>query len=126
VINLSPPVDDLIRRAIDSVETLELLMLLQRSPDSYWAPEAAEQMLGIRSGTARQRFDALVAAGLARQGTDTGAFRFAPANDELGNAVSALGAAYANQRVAVINLIYSANLERLRAFSNAFRMKGDS
>lgn len=124
--NLSEPIRELIRTHVDSVETLELLMLLQRSPDSYWTAAAAEQLLGMRPGTAEKRLDALVAAGLSMRGSQTISYRYSPDDDEKREAVAALAAAYASQRVSVLNLVYSTNLERLKAFSGAFRLKGQS
>ena len=124
--NLSQPVQDLIRRNIDSVDTLELLLLLRRSPDSYWSADAAEQHLGLRQGAAKQRLDALVAGSLARRGSETGAYRYAAVDEQMRESVDQLADPYANQRVSVINLIYSSNLDRLRAFSNAFRLKDES
>lgn len=123
--SLSQRVEDLISRSIDSVDTLELLLLLRRSPDRYWAAAAAEQLLGLREGSARRRLDALLSAGLAARGPESGAFMYSPADADVRLAVDELAAAYDEQRINVINHIYSSNLARLRAFSNAFRIKSD-
>lgn len=121
--DLTPALRDLIARFFDSVESVELVMLLRRSPQTFWAPAAMAEQLGIREDVARRKLDALSRGGILAVGSETGAFRYAPKDDDIRSGVDELAAAYAEQRVNVINTIYSANLERLRAFSNAFRVK---
>jgi len=107
---------------IDSVESLEILLLLRRS-EAYWSAEAVAQQLGIGRQPAAQKLAALAKAQLLVIGGDTGAYRYAPRAERLRAAADELAAAYDEQRIPVINAIYSANLERLRAFSDAFRLK---
>jgi hypothetical protein len=120
---LTGPVRDLIVRTIDSVEAIELLALLHRSADTFWAAEAAGQRLGIRADIASKKLNALADAGLLSRANATGAFRYAPADDSMQATVTDLVDAYATRRVSVVNTIYSANLERLRAFTDAFKLK---
>lgn len=107
---------------IDSVESIEILLLLRRS-EAYWLPAAVAQQLGIARQPVAQQLAALARARLLVIGGDTGAYRYAPRSEELRGMVDQLAAAYDEQRIPVINAIYSANLERLRAFSDAFRLK---
>jgi hypothetical protein len=51
-------------------------------------------------------------------------FRFAPATDELSNAVNGLAQIYQDFRGRVIDLIYSPR-EQMQRFSDAFRIKED-
>ena len=121
--NLSQPLEAFIGRHIDSIETLEILLLLQRSPDTYWMTSAIESHLGIKSGTAEKRLFALQEHGFVVKGM-TGGFRYARNNAADAN-VKALAEAYAEQRTAVVNTVFSENLARLRAFSNAFKVKSE-
>lgn len=114
---------ELIARHFDSVECIEILMLLQRSPQTYWAPPAVAQQLGIAPHVARAKLDILRTSGLIAVGEQTGAFRYAPSNETMKRAADGLADAYTHRRVSVINAIYSANLDRLRAFSDSFRVK---
>ncbi len=107
----------------DSVEAIEILLLLRRSPDTYWAAKAICEVLGTRPDLTEKKLPALAAAGLLKRGETAGGYRYAPANKESAARVDHLAEAYEKQRVDIINLIYSANLERLRAFSNAFKLK---
>ncbi len=120
-----PPPDlrDLIRRYFDSVESVEIVLLLRRSPQTFWAADAVSVQLGIQREVAAAKLGALAANGILALGPETHAYRYAPATDEIGRSVDDLAAAYAGRRLTVINTIYSANLERLRTFSNAFKVK---
>jgi hypothetical protein len=127
---LAAPVDglpqevrDLIVSDFDSVESVEIVLLLRRSPQTFWAARAVAEQLGIRADIAGAKLDALGRRGILSVGGQTGAFRYAPKDAAVAKAIDALAAAYADRRVSVINTIYSANLERLRAFSDAFRVK---
>ena len=120
---LSPGPNPLLGDPIDSVEALELLFLLRRSPDTFWTAGAASQKLGIRADLASRKLSRLVEAKLLVRGRDTGAYRYAPATDDWRKLVDDLAAEYEERSIGVINAIYSANLERLRAFSDAFRLK---
>lgn len=120
---LSPEVQELIARHLDSLESVEILLLLRRSPQTYWGAPAIAEQLGIAPDITRAKLDTLRGSGMIAVGEQTGAFRYAPSDDRTKTAVDDLAAAYANRRVSVVNTIYSANLERLRAFSNSFRVK---
>lgn len=115
----------LIAQAFDSVESIELLLLLRRSSNTFWSAHAAAEMIGVRDEIAERKIAALAAARLLRPAETTGAYRYAPATEELARRVEVLVEAYATRRAEVINTIYSGNLERLRAFSNAFKLKGE-
>jgi predicted transcriptional regulator len=120
---LTSEVIELITRAIDSVESIEIMMLLRRSPKTFWAAAAVAEQLGMKQEVAAAKLDALQRQDILKRGEVTGAFRYAPAGEELKQRLEELATEYTDRRANVINTIYSANLERLRAFSNAFRVK---
>jgi hypothetical protein len=120
---LTPELQEFVHRTFDSVESIEIMMLLRRSRESFWAVPAVAEQLGLRPQLAQEEMDALRTHGVLAVGAQTGAFRYAPGDTALSQRLDELATVYADRRVSVINLIYSANLERLRAFSNAFRVK---
>jgi hypothetical protein len=120
---LTPELQDLIARVFDSVESVEIVLLLRRSPHTYWGVPAVAEQLGIRPEVAQAKLSALADLRILKVGEQTGAFRYAPDDTKVSANLDDLAAAYAHYRVSVVNTIYSANLERLRAFSNAFRVK---
>ncbi|MBV8518340.1 MAG: hypothetical protein JO197_13160 [Acidobacteria bacterium] len=119
---VSPALLQFIRRCVDSIETLEILLLLQRTPETFWTPAAIDSQLGMKQGAAAKRLARLADEQLVVTGS-SGAFRYAPRDEEDRATVAALTTAYADQRASVVNAVFSENLERLRAFSDAFRMK---
>lgn len=109
---------------IHSVEEVEILTLLSRSPETFWSADAMAQQLGIKPDIVASRARELVRRGLLRAGDSGPVFRYAPPNETLKQQVDVLIAAYRDRRVTVINAIYSANLTRLRSFADAFKLGG--
>lgn len=121
--SLPPALERFIARSIDSIETVEILLLLARTPDTYWTAEALESHLGMRSGSGADRRLAFLAEnGLVVRGA-SGGYRYAAASDEQRQLVADLAVAYSERRAAVVNTVFSENLARLRAFAEAFRVK---
>jgi hypothetical protein len=93
---------------IDSVGTLEVLLLLR---DHHWRNwTAAEVARELRSGTeaAIDRLAYLRARGLLGQAAgEKPSFRYAPSRPDLARAVDGLASSYASRRVRVVSLIYS-------------------
>jgi len=116
------PLQDFIRDHVDTIETLEILLLLQRGPDTYWTGSAIDSHIGMKEGTADKRLQGLVRSGLVARGT-SGGYRFMPQKEEQRELVSMLATAYGERRASVVNTVFSENLARLRAFSDAFKVK---
>jgi hypothetical protein len=95
-VSLQQSVIDLIRRYIDSMETLEIILLLQRAPDTFWTASAIDSHFGMRQGTAEDRLQGLLENHLVTKGK-SGGYRYAPEDEELRAGVSALAIAYAER-----------------------------
>jgi hypothetical protein len=121
-VGLTPKAQKLLGDPIDSVESLELLFLLRRSPETFWTADAAAQQIGIAPQISSRKLARLADAKLLVRGRETGAYRFAPVGEALPS-IDELADEYAERRAGVINAIYSASEERLRVFSDAFRFK---
>jgi DNA-binding IclR family transcriptional regulator len=63
---------------VDSVEALHILLLLRRSPDTFWRSEALSQKLGIALDVVERKLVELTDAGVLVRGARTGAYRYAP------------------------------------------------
>ncbi|MGA8808436.1 MAG: hypothetical protein WB973_11210 [Thermoanaerobaculia bacterium] len=122
--SLQQSVMEFISRYVDSMETLEIILLLQRAPDTFWTGSAIDSHFGMKQGTAEKRLHGLLQNRLVSRGT-SGGYRYAPKDEELRAGVSALAIAYAERRAVVANIVFSENLERLRAFSDAFKVKSE-
>jgi hypothetical protein len=76
--DLKPRVRELLARSFTSVDSLEIVVLLQRS-DAFWTPQAIAQQLGISAAAADEKLRALTSAHILARGAQTDAYRFAPA-----------------------------------------------
>jgi hypothetical protein len=114
--------EQFIANNIQSVEELEILLLLHRSPETFWAVEAISQHLGIKPELVSSRAHELERKGLLKAGESGPIFRFDNAEPDAVATVSELDIAYRDRRISVLNAIYSANLTRLRTFADAFKL----
>lgn len=122
---LPPRVAQFIARNIDSIEKLEVLLLLRaRVPDGFSAARVAAE-LRIAEGSARARLQDLAARGLARAQGPTPEYVYPQGGDPEQDAdVAQLAEAYAQRRVSVISFIFSNPQDKLRGFADAFRLGG--
>lgn len=115
------PVRRFIGRHIESVEQLEVLLLLRGAADKDWTAAEAARALVIQPDSAADWLAKLNSHGLlAREG---GSFRYDPAGAETERTIDGLAESYAKYRVAVIGLIFSKPSERVTVFSDAFRFR---
>lgn len=119
---LSSAVLQLLARHLSSVEKLEILLLLRRSRIAWSGPSVATE-LRIDPTSAATRLVELEAEGFARATDDGHTYS---ARGELDRDVEQLARDYAERRVSVITAIFSAPRDELRAFADAFRVRGKS
>lgn len=113
---------------IDSVEQVEVLLLLRRSGDREWTADAVSDELRTNPGSAAERLADLTARRLiapAGGAPERPGYRYAPGTPALDQAVRGLDQAYAERRVSVINLIFSKPIDKIRTFADAFRLRKD-
>ena len=127
---MSDPFPDDVRRFIlahiNSVEQLEVLLLLRGAPDREWTAAAVGQALYTSPAAAAKRLTDLAAGGLAAVlPGDASTYRYLPADDARRLMVDRLAEAYTQRRVAVVSLIYSKPNDQVQAFSDAFRLRKD-
>ncbi|MEO6056403.1 MAG: hypothetical protein ABIQ49_06145 [Gemmatimonadales bacterium] len=107
---------------IDSVEQLEVLLLVRFSPGRSWSPEDMARELYSHPTSIAQRFQSLLGRGLLRESA-AGHYQYAPRSADLDRLVARLAETYRERRVAVISLIASKPMENVKAFSDAFRIR---
>jgi hypothetical protein len=118
----------LLAERIDSIAQLEALLLLHRTGQAAWdAPRlAGELRLELRSAEAE--LAVLASRGFLVLETKEGVahWRYEPSSAALGRAVDGLARAYRERRVRVVEFLYSKPaVEKLRVFSDAFRLRED-
>ena len=116
-----------IHEYIDSVEQLEVLLLLRSSAPTEWTAEAVARDLRTAESSVTARLKTLHAQKLVEASTAEGAtaYRYAPGGVGTDRLVGELASEYALRRVAVITLIFSMPNDAVRSFADAFRIRKD-
>jgi hypothetical protein len=107
---------------IDSVEQLEVLLLLWRTPERGWTSDEVATAVYSHPSSVIRRLARLLGQGLLRE-REPGCYQYAPRTAELHQTVTRLDHVYRERRVAVITIIASKPIENVRAFSDAFRIR---
>lgn len=109
---------------IDSIEKLEVLLLLRAMTEREWTASAVAQELRITEASAAARLEDLNAGRLLiGSGEAPEVYRYSPASSEDVRSIAELAAAYAERRVSVITFIFSRPQTRVRGFADAFLLK---
>jgi hypothetical protein len=110
---MAEPFPDDVRRFVlahlNSVEQLEVLLLLRGAPEREWTADAVGRALYTSPAAAAAQRLADLAAGqlLATHTGPEPVYRYAPADDARRQLIDRLADAYRERRVAFITLIYS-------------------
>lgn len=113
-----------IAQHIESVEKLEVLLLLYDSGSTSWSPQSVYQKIQSNPQSIARRLAELTSQGFLSK--DNERFQFAPKTPELGNDVALLKTEYEQRRVKVIEAIFSQSTEQMRRFADAFRIRKES
>lgn len=123
---ISKEVRDFIISSIDSVEQIEVLLLLRERSDRAWSPSAVSKELRSAPESVAKRMADLSAKKILSFTADgERQYRYAPQTPELERSVTALAEAYKTHRITIINLIFSKPADAIRSFADAFRIKKD-
>lgn len=112
---------DLIERHFATASQVDVLLLMHAQPDRLWDGAAVGKELRIDDVQAEQMLSRLARHGLLRRSDD--AYRYAPKDDRLSEAIDALAELYPTYRVAIVSLIFSRPRGPIRDFSEAFRLR---
>jgi hypothetical protein len=106
---------------IESVEQLEVLLLLRAAADKDWTATEVARALVTNTESTRNWLERMAAGGLLAANDEV--FRYAPPTPDVEQLIDGLAESYAKYRVTVISLIFSKPGERARTFSDAFRIR---
>jgi hypothetical protein len=109
---------------IDSIEKLEVLLLLRNRAEREWTASAVALELRITEASAAARLEDLTSSALLAH--DSGAppvYRYSPTHSEDVRSISELAATFSERRVSVITFIFTKPQERVRGFADAFLFK---
>ncbi len=123
---IPPRVQRFIATHIDSIEKLEVLLMLRTHADREWTARDVSQELRIAETSAATRLTDLAARRLVTErGGNPTFYRYGPASPEDAQDVAGLQDTYSTRRVSVISFIFSKPLDKVRGFADAFRLKRD-
>lgn len=115
-------VAQLIASHIDSVEKLEILLLLRGERDRAWTSDHVSRELRRNPSSVSRCLSQLAAGGLL-DGSIGDGYRFAPSDPALERQVGSLAETYATRRVSVIQLIVANPMDSVTTFADAFRFR---
>jgi ribosomal protein S8 len=110
---------------VESVEKLEVLLLLYDSADNWWSAQSVYQKIQSNPQSVARQLAALKAEGFLQE-DENSCFQFHPQTPELADGVALLKTEYENRRVKVIEAIFSLSTEQMRRFADAFRIRKES
>lgn len=109
---------------IDSIEKLEVLLLLRNRAERPWTASEVALELRITEASSSARMEDLAASALlVSNGGKPPAYRFSPAHSEDVRSIAELAMTYSERRVSVITFIFSKPQERVRGFADAFLLR---
>jgi len=111
-----------VRRSINSLWELELLLRVSQSPERVWTSAELVSTLRASSTVVERAVAALGAKGLV-SATPPDGIRYAAVERGHGEDVKALEALWAAKPFSVTKTIMDAQSDPLRSFSDAFRLK---
>lgn len=108
---------------VDSLDALEVMMLLFRERQRSWSPDAVAVELRISVRVSRRELDRMRTKGVASE--KDGAYRFDQSDVDKAAAVAHIAAAYGTRRIELINYVASQTLKRIQSIADAFKLKKD-
>lgn len=118
---LSNELKEFINAHFHSVIRLEVLLLLSDDRNNIWSAGAVERKLNLAQTSAKEHLDYLVSQGLL-SGVEEGGYSYRPSSDNVDKIIGQLSNAYATQRVAVLTMIFANPVDKVRLFTETFRM----
>lgn len=115
---------EFLQDSFGSVWSLEILLALHREPTRTWTTDELINELRSSQVVVRQSINGLLAAGLVVVEED-GSVRYGPASRDQEHLVAQLAEIYPVKPSAVRRLIVQSPIEKLRTFSDAFRIMKD-
>jgi len=121
--NLPAPIVEFISHHIQTVEQLEVLVLLHRDPQSLWTAQRVYDVVLSTLPSVQRWLDDLVRRGLIHKSTDGMESYQASPDDTVRSQVAQLAECYRHTPVRVIEAIYRRESSAVQSFADAFKLK---
>lgn len=122
---LSDELRDFIVAHFDSIESIELILLLRNAAGKNLTAEELNASLRSHVQSVIVRLEVLSKLGLVKISDENGkpVYHFECANSELNDLMCKLAEQYIVRRFSIINVLYDGNLRSLHQFSDAFSLR---
>jgi hypothetical protein len=123
----SEDLEKFIAAEINSLEQLEILLLLSGNPHKWWTASGVYEVVKSSMQSVQDRLDEMVAREFLRKEIDSEVrYQFAPTNGDVWRIISELREAYKERSVKVVQAIYSKPPDAVQEFARAFRLRRDT
>lgn len=113
-----------LRDHIDSVEQLEILILLCQKGDREWtADEMARELRSSPSSVAKRLEEFAAKKFIKATEPPPRSYRYAPADESVRKRIAELSELYKVRRVTVIDTIFSKPVDKIKVFADAFKFR---
>lgn len=122
----SDQLEKFIAAEINSLEQLEILLLLSGNPHKWWTATGVYEVIKSSVHSVRERLNEMADRGLLTKETDSEVrYQFSPKNEQFWNITSELRDAYKERSVKVVQAIYNKPPDAVQEFARAFRLRKD-
>jgi hypothetical protein len=123
----SEELEKFIAAEINSLEQLEILLLLSGNPHKWWTAAGVYDVVKSSVQSVRDRLEEMVLRGILRKEDESELrYQFGPKNDAIWKVTSELRDAYKERSVKVVQAIYSKPPDAVQEFARAFRLRRDT
>ena len=122
----SEELDKFIATEINSLEQLEILLLLSGNPHKWWTASGVYDVIKSSPQSVQDRLDEMLSRGMLRKETDSEVrYQFGPSEAAIWRTINELREAYKERSVKVVQAIYSKPPDAVQEFAKAFRVRRD-
>lgn len=122
----SEELERFIATEINSLEQLEILLLLSGNPHKWWTATGVYEVIKSSVQSVQDRLNAMSDRGLLTQEVENEIrYRFAPKSEEIWRITSELRDSYKERPVKVVQAIYNKPPDAVQEFARAFRLRKD-
>lgn len=123
ITDIPTEVKDFVFQFIDSVEQLEILLLVYASAPREWTPEEISDHLRSNRNSIVKRLSTLVAQRIIHRSESGISYSFKSDDEKLSKTIELLSEIYKIHKYGVLEMIFSP-MKKSRDFADAFRITG--
>lgn len=121
---ISEELKNFVFRKIDSIEQIEVLLLLRQHAQRGWtAGEISAELRSAPESVAKRLFDLSIQKLVDEVDSSEHKYQYRPHTIELKQLVDELAETYRIRKFTVINMIFSKKTDALKDFADAFKIK---